>query len=176
MLKGKSVNIRPVAERDLEELTDRLSDPVALGEFMPQGFISESNFRKNFHEHGFIRENSERYVVVSKDDELLGSIWIFKSVTYFDSLEMGYYIFEDVSRGKGYATESVKLLTDFIFRSRQLNRLEIRMSVENTASEKVAINAGYTHEGVLREAAFSNGKHHDMNTYSLLRREWAKRW
>lgn len=175
MIKGNNIEIRAIAEKDLDELIAKLADSESLGEFLPSDFISESRFKREYNEHGFIQEDSARYVITSKENKLLGSMWLFKSIPYFDSLEIGYHIFDKDSRGKGYATESVKLLSDFVFKSRQVNRLEIRMAVGNIASEKVALKAGFTHEGILREAAFAHGKHYDMNTYSLLRRDWSAR-
>jgi len=173
MINGKNLNIRPIAERDLDELILKLGDIESLGDFLPLALVSESNCKREYSENGFIRESGERYVITSESDSLIGSIWMFRSIPYFDSFELGYHIFENEFRGKGYATESVSLLSDFVFKSRQVNRLEIRMASDDEVSEKVALRSGFTHEGTSREAAFSNGKHHDMHTYSLLRREWS---
>jgi RimJ/RimL family protein N-acetyltransferase len=65
----------------------------------------------------------------------------------------------------------VGLLADHLFRSRQINRLEIRMDTRNLASEKVAIKCGFTKEGVARGANFVQGRHVDMAVYALLRDE-----
>ncbi len=120
-----------------------------------------------------IADSDLRNAVFNLKDKILGSIWIFKSVPYFDALEIGYHIFDIIDYKKNYATEAVCLITDYLFKTKKLHRLEIRMSVENTASEKVAIKAGYKHERISREAAFSHGRYHNIHSYSLLREEWA---
>ncbi|ROR97966.1 ribosomal-protein-serine acetyltransferase [Sinobacterium caligoides] len=173
MIKNDQIIIRAIAERDLEELIVVLGDNDALGDFMPGDFVSEATFKKNFQEHGFIREKSERYVITCREGRLLGSIGLFKSIPYVDGLELGYYIFNHECRGKGYASQAVRLLANHLFKTRRINRLELRMAVANTPSVRVAVKAGFTHEGILREASFANGEYHDMHSYALLRREWA---
>lgn len=172
MLQSSRVIVRAVSESDVSELALKLGDMKSLGAYLPWAFVSEANLRREYAEHGFLREQAERYVITDNTGTLIGSIWLFKSVPYFDALEMGYHIFDGEHRGKGYASEALTLVTDFAFRAKQINRLEIRVAVGNTASEKVATKTGFTHEGIARQAAFSNGRHHDMNCYSLLREEW----
>lgn len=69
-------------------------------------------------------------------------------------------------------TEAVQLLTDYLFKTTLLNRLEIHMNTDNLASEKVAIHCGFTKDGIARGAVFSRGKHVDIAMYSLLRTDW----
>ena len=71
--------------------------------------------------------------------------------------------------------EAVTLLTDYLFRTMLINRLEIHMNTQNIASEKVAIHCGYRREGIARGAVFSRGKHIDVAMYALLREEWEQR-
>jgi len=76
------------------------------------------------------------------------------------------------NRGKGYATEAVKIFVNHLFESKQINRIEIRIAVGNKASEKIAQKNSFIHEGINRQAAYSRDKHHDMYIYSMLRSEW----
>ncbi|MCJ8297521.1 MAG: GNAT family N-acetyltransferase [Pseudomonadales bacterium] len=172
MLKGSNICIRTIKEADLEVLFDLLNDIDSLGEFLPVTLTSETKLRSQYAENGFISDKSEQYLITSTEDEIIGSIWSFKSVPYFDALEVGYHIFEGEHRGKGYATQALGLFCDYIFQSTQVNRLELRIATENSPSEKIAIRQGFKLEGTHREAAYSKGKLHDMHTYALLRRQW----
>ena len=172
MLKGSNLSIRTIREADLDVLFDLLNDIDSLGEFLPVTLTSETKLRSAYTENGFVSDKSEHYLITSTEDAIIGSIWLFKSVPYFDALEIGYQIFDGKHRGKGYATQALGLFCDYVFQSTQVNRLELRIATENSPSEKVAIKLGFKLEGTHREAAYSKGKLHDMHLYALLRREW----
>lgn len=170
--KGSSVSIRPIRSADMEQLHVLLGDVEAKGAYLPTVMHSEAQLAAEFRQTGFISESSARYLIVGESDRHIGIVWTFKAIPYFDAIEVGYQVFREEDRGKGYGTEAVKLLIDYLFESKPVNRLEIRLATENVASERVAIKAGFSIEGTHREAAFSKGKLYDMHTYAILRREW----
>jgi len=172
MLKNQQIIIRPVQATDIAVLSQCLGELESLGEFLPTLMQSEVLLRQAFETDGLLSETSQRYVITDHENVLLGSIWAFKSVPYFDAMEVGYHIFETRHRGQGIATQALRLITGYLFDSRPLNRVEVRMAVDNLASEAVAKNVGFNKEGTHREAAFSKGRLHDMHLYALLRREW----
>ena len=49
-----------------------------------------------------------------------------------------------------------------------MNRVEIRVATENTASQKLAERLSFTREGVLRQAQIVNDVALDLAVYSLL--------
>ena len=174
MLKGKQVIIRAVHRADMEELILWLNDVEGSGEFLPYGMVSEPGFRGEFEKSGFLTDSSLRLLVTSLDGEILGMVWAFRAIPYMDALEVGYRIFDAAQRGKGYATEALRLLIDYLFLAKPLSRLELRAASENAASLRVAEKAGFVREGLLRDAAFSKGRRHDLYTFSLLRSEWQR--
>jgi len=173
MLKGSNIYIRIIKEADLESLFYFLNDIDSQGEFLPVTLTSETKLRSQYAENGFISDASEQYLITNKSDEIVGSIWAFKSVPYFDAIEVGYQIFDHENRGKGYAAEALTMFHQYLFEAKQVKRIELRIATENEPSEKVAIKVGFTLEGTNREAAYSKGKLHDMNLYAMLRREWS---
>lgn len=56
---------------------------------------------------------------------------------------------------------------------RSTNRIVIRCHPENGRSSAVAKRLGFSYEGTLRECAKHNGELHDLEVYSVLRREWS---
>ncbi|CAA0103236.1 Putative ribosomal N-acetyltransferase YdaF [BD1-7 clade bacterium] len=172
MLKGNNIHIRAIREADLDELARHLNDIEGRGEFLPTIMVSNAELHRQYNEDGFISEASSRFLITDHSGHILGSVWAFKSVPYFDAMEVGYHIFEPQNCGKGFASEALRLFTDFLFESQQINRVEVRVSTENTASENVAKKIGFVYEGTNREAAFSKGKLFDMHMYSIIRRDW----
>ncbi|WP_261843184.1 GNAT family N-acetyltransferase [Aliamphritea ceti] len=172
MIASDLLIIRAVKEADLPVFFEHLSDMSSLGEFLPVIMPSETQLRHEFAADGLIGKDAQRLLIVSPDGEMLGYIWAFKSVPYFDATEVGYQIFSTEQRGKGYASEALRLFRDYLFESSQVNRLELRISTDNTGSQKVAEKLNFVREGICREAAYSKGRLHDMCIYAQLRREW----
>lgn len=173
MLRGRLINIRPVEANDLSQLHKLQIEIELQGPFLPVSMASETVLRREYEKNGFITESSEKHLVVDAAGEIVGSIWAFRSVPYFDAIEVGFQIFRPSHRGRGFATEAVSLFVSYIFETKQINRIEARVAVENMASEKVITKSGFTLEGVCREAAFSKGKLHDMSLFAMLRSEWS---
>ena len=172
MLEGHSISIRIIKEQDLEHFLNRINNVENQGSFLPASMTSETRLRGDYAKDGFVSELTERYLITSKSDEILGSIWAFKSVPYFDAIEVGYQIFNPEHRGQGYVTEALTLFQDYLFETKQINRIELRIATENEPSSHVARKIGFILEGTNREAAFSKGRLHDMDIYAMLRSEW----
>jgi ribosomal-protein-alanine N-acetyltransferase len=172
MLIGNGFNIRHVTERDLDPLIQLMNDLVIRGEFLPNLMISPHKIRQQYRENGLVTDDFERLLIVDSEDGILGTIWFFKSVPYFNAREIGYTLFETKQRGKGIVSQAVSLISSYLFNGLCVNRLEIRMDTCNLASEKVAVKCGFEKEGISRGANFVNGQHVDMNIYSLLRSDW----
>lgn len=174
MISGSRFYLRTIMEKDLDALVPLLGDVSHHGDYLPVQLVSQSKLRRDFKEHGFWSADQKHLLMIGDDDEIIGGLWIFKPVPYFDSLEFGYTLFSREHWGKGLMTEAGGLVVDYLFMSERINRLEIRCDVENRASARVAEKLGFTHEGIARQATLSRGKHRDMHQYALLRDEWVR--
>ncbi len=174
MIKGQNIDLRLIKESDIDPLYNLHSDIANRGDFYQLNVKSETIFKQQFQENGFWGDDYGRLLIVNKTNEILGSILYFKSVFYFDALEIGYIIFDLEKRGKGVMTEALKLFVEYLFNIKNINRLEVRILPENKASEKVALKCGFIFEGAARQAIFHQGTHFDLNQYSLLRSELEK--
>jgi RimJ/RimL family protein N-acetyltransferase len=75
-------------------------------------------------------------------------------------------------RRRGYATEAIIIMVDYLFFSKTIERVQAKADPENTASCKVLEKAGFKREGILRKTFFSRGKWKDDCMFSILREEW----
>jgi ribosomal-protein-alanine N-acetyltransferase len=175
MIRGPEITLRHIRRGDLEVLAMLLSDLDLRGEYLPSALASPVDLEQKFAADGVANDAFTRLLIVEKDsDRILGTIWHFRSVPYFNAREIGYTMFSREHRGRGIATQAVRLLVRHLFDSLLINRLEIRMDTRNLASERVAVKCGFTKEGVARGANFVRGRHVDMNVYALLRHELAQ--
>jgi RimJ/RimL family protein N-acetyltransferase len=81
--------------------------------------------------------------------------------------EIGYGIRRE-ARGRGVATRALRLLARWALDELGLVRLQLVTDVENVASQRVAERAGFTREGVLRQALEVKGRRSDCIMFSLL--------
>lgn len=171
MICGDRIKLRHVEESELGLVIKLLNDTALRGEFLSVKMTSPQQFKKEFGENGFSCPDKERLLMIDAEQKIIGVITHFTSTHYSSAREIGFQIFEAEARGKGYATEAVRLLIDYLFKVFPVNRLEMRMHSENKASEKVAVKCGFTKEGDLRQSLFVQGKYNNAYLYALLREE-----
>ncbi len=80
---------------------------------------------------------------------------------------LGYWVRSDRT-GQGVAVAATKLLAKWGFDVLKLNRIEIRVAVDNSRSLRVAEKSGAKREGVLRNKMLLEGKIHDSVIHSLI--------
>jgi RimJ/RimL family protein N-acetyltransferase len=76
---------------------------------------------------------------------------------------------------KGYGTEVTKLIVEYGFATLNLHRIALTVSEVNRAGVKAYEHAGFTMEGVLRQACYRDGQYHDKIVMSILRPDWEAR-
>ncbi len=171
MIKGKLINLRTVKFEDLDEIFSLSSDLSQRGEYWNVILTSETMFKKRYQETGLWNEDFGTMLITDKSNRLIGEITYFKGVWYLPGYEVGYRIYRDEDKGKGYTTEALKIFVAYLFELKPIKRLEIQVSKDNIASRKVAENCGFKYEGLKRQAVFSKGKYHDIELFSMLKEE-----
>jgi RimJ/RimL family protein N-acetyltransferase len=81
--------------------------------------------------------------------------------------EIGYVV-DPAARGRGVATRTLQLLTDWGFSQLGMKRIELWIDTTNSGSERVAGRAGYALEGVLRSVWFKEEIRRDFGIWSRL--------
>lgn len=173
MLRGDLIELRPVRERDLDRLYDLLSDLRSRGDYFPLGIWSESKLRSEFASTGLWQQEEGMLLMVDAPGDIVGEIEFFPISTYLVGYELSYQLFGPEHAGKGYTTEAVRLLGEYLFARKRINRLQLNIHPDNAASKRVAEKCGYTFEGIMRGCWFHQGRYHDLEIWSLLRDELA---
>ncbi len=169
MLAGESVTLRPVREADLDALYDAHTNIRNRGAYFPLGVMSEPAFRREFAENGFWQKTEGMLVIESPEGEIAGHIEFFHPVSYWDAFELSYQLYADQYAGRGFVTEAVQLMVDYLFGSKKEHRIHLVIVPENSASRRIAEKCGFVLEGTVRGAFFNGGRNRDVLLYSLLR-------
>jgi RimJ/RimL family protein N-acetyltransferase len=169
MLHGDRISLRPVREADLDTLYAAHAEIGNRGAYFPLGVMSETRFRNDFGVHGFWQKDEGMLVITTGDGEIAGHIEFFRPVSYWDAWELSYQLYDDRFAGRGYVTEAVQLLTDYLFATKKVHRIQLVIVPENAASRRIAEKCGFTLEGTARGAFFNDGRNQDVLICSLLR-------
>jgi RimJ/RimL family protein N-acetyltransferase len=169
VLHGERVLLRPLREADLDAFYAAHTDIRNRGAFFPLGVASESKLRRDFAETGFWEREEGTMLIVTPDGEMAGHIEFFKPVGYWDAFELSYQLYDDRFAGRGYVTEAVQLMVDYLFGAKKQHRIQLVIVPENAASRRIAEKCGFVLEGTARGAFFNGGRNQDVLIYSLLR-------
>ncbi|MCR8656223.1 GNAT family N-acetyltransferase [Paenibacillus endoradicis] len=81
--------------------------------------------------------------------------------------EIGYEIHPEYWR-KGFTSEALSKVIQYGFDELALTRIGAVVFIDNEASNKLLIKAGFHNEGILRGYMYQNGVAYDTNMYSIL--------
>ena len=175
MIKNLRITLRHVTEPDLPILSKVSGDIVARGEFNPSRIASPQAIQKRFQENGFSSEQHELLLICNESEAVIGDVVHFQARRYSTAREIGWTIHDPVNRNRGYATEAVTALIDYLFKSYPINRIECSTATQNLASIRLAEKCGLVREGVLRGLVFVGGVYLDDVVLSILRSDWEQR-
>ena len=164
------VALEPWREDDAAELVACLDGDEEIGRWLDQ-IPQPYTVADALAFFGGLGETS--YAVVdASSGRLLGGIGLRWSE---DVAEAGYWARED-ARGRGVTTRALVLVSALAF-EQGAARVQLRADVENEPSRRVAEKAGFTAEGVLRDAHWNPrlGRRQSWVMYSLLPAEAPRR-
>lgn len=172
LLEGKNVNLRVMERDDVDFLVESLNDIDFESEFLPISQTSKVDALRKFGNPSQVAIMCERrrFVIEKKDGTRIGTVahWLAQPERF---LEIGYDVAR-LERGKGYGTEAVQLIVDYLFLSMDVARIQAFTDVRNKASHRVLEKAGFKREGTLRNAGFVRGHKADAYVYGVIREEW----
>jgi RimJ/RimL family protein N-acetyltransferase len=164
------IRLQPFAEAHLDALAPVLADPevhrfTRVPVPVPEGFARSWLER---YEHGRRDGTREAFAIVDDaDGSFLGLALAPRIDVDERTAELGYVVAPH-ARGRGVASESLRLLTEWAFSTLGMERVELLISPANVASKRVAERCGYVREGVLRSLHMKVGVREDTEIWSRL--------
>jgi RimJ/RimL family protein N-acetyltransferase len=165
LLEGKNVNLRVVEKEDLPLYVKWINAPSFFGEYNPLEQTTKTEMEKNYDN---APPEKKKFFIEKKDGTKIGVVNTFPVA---ELLEIGFTLIPS-ERGKGYGTEAVTILIDYLFLSKDLVRIQAYTDPRNAASQRVLDKVGFKKEGIVRKSMFIHGEWRDLLLYSILREEW----
>ena len=163
------VRLEPLDERWLDELGNLVADPdvrrfTRIPEPPPEGFARSWVAA---YEAGRRDGSREGFAAVDRAGRFVGLGLAPEIDRQGGELELGYIVARE-ARGRGIATEILRLLTRWAFDEAEAQRAYLIIDVENRASARVAERCGYRLEGVMRSIHVKPGRRVDAGLWSRL--------
>jgi len=174
LLKGKLVRLREYKQSDVELAYKYMNDPevlLNLGNGIPYPMILEKE--QEWFDSQIKSKDTYSFAIESLEDGIyIGGC----GINWYDwkngTAEIGIFIGNQQFREKGYGTDAMKVLIDFIFNQTNINRIQLSTYSFNERAYKTYLKCGFKEEGRLRQRIFRNGKYHDEILMGLLREEY----
>ncbi len=179
-LVGERIVVRPYQAGDGQALYDAITEsrdhilpwlPWGPGHESPE--VSEEKVQL-FRQLWDTREDLPLGIWSLDGSRFLGGTGLHRFDLRLGSFEIGYWIRQS-DEGKGYVTETVRLLADLVFQSLNGNRLMIRCAVGNHRSSAIPKRLGFVLEGVMRNTSMNAyGTLQDLEIYSLIPEDYTR--
>lgn len=175
MIDAGWLRLRPFTSTDIPWVYEVSRDP-ALQHFVqlpsPYHLKDAAFFVDEVAVGGWDRGERREFVVEEASSETpLGRVGL--SGPSNGSAEIGYWV-DPRARGRGVATDAVRTVCRWAFTTLDLDLIEWRCEVGNTASRRVAEKAGFLIEATLRKRVIHRGTRVDAWFGSLLKTEAAR--
>lgn len=171
--------LRPFEDRDIAPFSAYRSDPEVA---RYQGW--EAPFSMQQAEQFVAAEKTKQHlqpgqwvqlaVEIKSTGEMIGDCAFYCLENDLQQAEIGFTLARPF-QGKGYATEAIACLLDYLFGNLELHRVRANCDPENTASARLLERVGMRHEGRFVESLWFKGGWAGEDWYAILRREWEGR-
>ncbi len=172
---SKRVRLRAVERDDLPRFHRWLNDQevsAGLLVYLPLSLVDEENWFE-----GMLKAPAEEHSLAIEICQ--GDAWIpvgscgFHGIDHrLGSAEVAIFIGERQYWNQGYGTQAMRMLLRHGFDTLNLNRIFLRVFETNLRAIRSYEQAGFIHEGRMRQAMYQDGRYLDVLLMSVLRQEW----
>lgn len=176
----EEVSLRMFTEDDADEFYNlTIHSKIYLREWL--GWLdyvqsvndTSQNIKLRLNEYVENRGYPKSFAIIYKGD-IAGTIG-FNDINKVNQIgEVGYWLGEQF-QGQGIMTKALNALIQYGFEELSLNRIQIKVALENKKSRALPERLGFTQEGVIRQAEWLYDHYVDHVLYGLLVHEWKEK-
>lgn len=169
-LKCDSLYLRPLTDLDVTpQYCGWLNDPL-VNKYLETRFEKQTQEKvKDFVLEKNLSINEYLYgIFKGKNQSHIGNIKLGPINSHHRLAAVSLFVGDKSAWGKGFATFAIKTVTRFGFESLGLNKLIASMYVQNRASTRAFVKAGWRHECVMTNHYFFEGKPMDLVFVSVV--------
>jgi [ribosomal protein S5]-alanine N-acetyltransferase len=174
-LIGPTVYLRPLEKADAPVLATWFNDPEVtryLVTYRPMSVAAEEEFVSKMNVNELELGVG---IVVRETERFIGTAGLHKTDLRNRHTSFGISIGDKSAWGKGYGTETTRLMVKHAFEALNLNRVWLWVIEFNQRGLRAYEKVGFRVEGRLRQDTFREGRYWDTIVMAILREEWDAR-
>lgn len=177
MLIGKKVKLRGYKEEDVKLAYEYMNDSeVILNLTTGIPYPMTLEMEKHWFESQKEMKSTYNFAIETLDEGIyIGGCGVNKLDLKNGVAIIGIFLGRDDYRGKGYGTDAMSVLLDFIFNQINVNKVQLSVFSFNERALKSYKKNGFVEEGRIRQRIFRNGEYQDEIIMGILREEYFKK-
>ena len=176
-ISGNGVSLRAVTMQDCTDRYLAWMTDVETNRYMEtRWFVQTLDSIREFVES--VRASSDSYLfAIIHGGDHVGNIKIGPIHSRYKNADISYFIGEKTVRGRGVASEAIRLVLGFGFGTLGLHRIQAGAFRENVASRKILERCGFALEGVFRQKYYLSDESEwtDCLEFAILQEEWRRK-
>lgn len=175
-LEGENIFLSPLSKKHKLEGYASWINNQETTLFMGSGRfpLNKADIREYIKSYSSSKDGMILGIFLKKTSRHIGNITLHLIDWRNRNAEIGVLIGDKKSRGKGYATEAIRLVAGHAFNKFNLRKLYTGMIKDNKGSKRAFEKVGFKVEGVLREHFYLGSKYLDCCRMGLLKNEYIK--
>ena len=166
------VVLNPLSEKDISDIFNTLNNEREyMRVWLP--FVDYTN--KIDDTRSFVTsalQAEDKHFTICYQGKFVGLIGFKDTDSANKKTEIGYWL-SQYAQGKGIMLHSVLKLIEYAFDEIGMNRVQIKVAVNNHRSKQIPEKLGFLREGVDRDGELLvDNVYTDINVYSLLKKEF----
>lgn len=135
-------------------------------------FVSEA-YEKKWVENAIFNSKDVRLAIcLSENDKYIGNVYMTDLDETNRSCQSHILIGDKEYWGQGYAKEALLKAIEYMFKERNINRIQAVILESNKQSLRMHQKCGYKVEGLLRKSVFKSGQYQNQYILSILREDY----
>jgi len=170
-LKGNTVYLRALEPTDLDFIF-QLENNEEIWEVSnttsPFSRFVLTQYLENSHKDIYEARQLRLVICVSENKKAIGCIDLFDFEPKHKRVGVGILIASEENKQKGYASEALKLLSNYVFQYLELHQIYAGIIEDNTASIKLFEKLGFIKTGTKKDWISSKGIFKNELQYQLI--------
>lgn len=172
-IEGERIRLRTIGVKDVgQEYVDWLNNQE-INQFLESRFTKYTIESVRAYVGKLATDDHVIFlaIICKEDNKHIGNIKCGPIDCHHKRGDVGFIIGDKSVWGKGYATEAIRLFTDYLFNIMKLHKITAGAYVNNIGSIKVLKKSGFFEEARLKEHAFFTGAFVDVVLMAKINKE-----
>ncbi|WP_442598504.1 GNAT family N-acetyltransferase [Neobacillus sp. D3-1R] len=173
-LENDRVYLRRVEQGDVDHYLAAVSNPNIRRLTGTTDFLTREMLENAINKWNENDSRIDLLICLQENDQVIGDLAIVDIEHRERKGSFRIAITDEQYTSKGYGTEALRLIIDYMFNTLNLRRISINVYAFNARAIAAYEKLGFKLEGTLRDDLFFDGQYHDNHLLGLMKDEYVK--